>query len=321
MSLKVMMTDEVGPDTDVERRVVAEIGAEFVLAPDTSEETLVEYAKGSDAIISNWAPTTRRVIEAAMPGLKIIARSGIGVDNIDVSFATSQGIPVTNVPAYCLPDVAEQAMALLLALARKIAYNDRGIRAGRWERSSGPGMQSLVGKVFGIVGMGKIGRELVPRARGFGMDVVAHDPFVTPEQGAEIGVRMLELDALLEVADVVDLHCPLLESTRNIINSDTLSRMKSTAYLLNTSRGELVDEEALYAALTNGQIGGAGLDVRTSEPPDPNDPLIQLDNVVQSPHASYYTAVADLQEMTAWEARRALTGEQPLNIVNPNYRT
>lgn len=321
MGLKVMMTDEVGPDTDVERRVVGEIGAEFVLAPDTSEETLVEYAKGSDAIISNWAPTTRKVIEAAMPGLRIIARSGIGVDNIDVEFATSQGVPVTNVPAYCLPDVAEQAMALLLALARKIAYNDRGIRAGRWERSSGPGMQSLVGKVFGIVGMGKIGRELVPRAKGFGMDVVAHDPFVTAEQGAEIGVKMLELEALLGVADVVDLHCPLLESTRNIINSDTLSRMKSTAYLLNTSRGELVDEEALYAALTNGQIAGAGLDVRTSEPPDPNDPLIQLDNVVQSPHASYYTAVADLQEMTAWEARRALTGDQPLNIVNPNYRS
>ncbi len=321
MGLKVMMTDEVGPGTDVERRVMGEIGAEFVLAPDASEETLVEYARGSAAIISNWAPTTRKVIEAAMPDLRIIARSGIGVDNIDVEFATSQGIPVTNVPAYCLPDVAEQAMALLLALARKVAYNDRGIRDGRWERSSGPGMQSLVGKVFGIVGMGKIGRELVPRAKGFGMEVVAHDPYVTAEQGAEVGVRMLELDALLEVADVVDLHCPLFDSTRNIINSDSLSRMKSTAYLINTSRGELIDEEALYAALTSGQIAGAGLDVRRSEPPDPNDPLIQLDNVVQSPHASYYTAVADLQEMTAWEARRALTGEQPLNIVNPAYRS
>ena len=320
MVFKVMMTDQVGPDTDVERRVLAEIGAEFVLAPEGSEETLVEYAKGSAAIISNWAPTTRKVIEAAMPNLKVISRSGIGVDNIDVEFATSQGIPVTNVPAYCLPDVAEQAMALMLALARKIAYNDRGVRAGRWERSSGPAMQSLVGKVFGIVGMGKIGRELIPRAKGFGMNVVAHDPYVTAEQGAEIGVRMLELDALLEVADVVDLHCPLLDSTRNIINSDTLGRMKSTAYVINTSRGELIDEEALYAALTSGQIAGAGLDVRRSEPPDPNDALIQLDSVVQSPHASYYTAVADLQAMTAWEARRVLTGEQPLSVVNPDYQ-
>ena len=204
MALKVMMTDQVGPDTEVERRVLAEIGAEFVLAPDSSEGTLAEYAKGSSGIISNWAPTTRKVIEAAMPDLKVIARSGIGVDNIDVAFATSQGVPVTNVPAYCLPDVAEQAMALMLALARKIAYNDRGIRAGRWERQSGPAMQSLVGKVFGIVGIGKIGRELAPRAKGFGMKVVAHDPFVTAEQGAEIGVKMLDLDELFETADVVD---------------------------------------------------------------------------------------------------------------------
>ncbi len=320
MSLKVMITDQVGPDLVGEQNVLSEIGAELVLAPDTSEQTLVKYAKGSDAIISNWAKTTDRVIAAALPSLKIVARTGIGVDNIDVAFATTKGIPVTNVPAYCLPDVAEQAMALLLALARKVAYYDRHIRTGHWERTTGPAMQRLEGKTFGIVGLGKIGRELIPRASGFKMEVIGHDPYVSAEQGEKIGVKMVDLNTLLATADVVDLHCPLMDSTRNLINADTLRRMKPPAYLINTARGELVDEDALYEALTTGQIAGAGLDVRHKEPPDPNDRLVQLPNVAQSPHASYYTAVRELQELTAWEVRRVLTGESPLNVVNPKYK-
>ncbi|MBI2939182.1 MAG: C-terminal binding protein [Chloroflexi bacterium] len=324
MASRVLVTDRVGPTVEVERAVLGELGVELIEAPDGAEPTLASLARGCVGIITNWAKTTRVVIDAARPELRVISRTGVGVDNIDVAHATACGIPVTNVPSYCEADVAEQAMALLLALTRKIAFADRSVRQGRWERESGPSMWRLTGKIIGLVGLGKIAREVIPRARGFGLEVIAYTPSLlktaTAERAAALGVRPVDLDTLFRTADVISLHCPLTDQTRALIDARTLAMMKSTAILINTSRGGLVDEVALYEALTTRQIAGAGLDVRVAEPPAVGDRLAQLDNVVSTPHAGYYSAVADLQALTAREVRRVLTGQAPLSVVNPNYR-
>jgi D-3-phosphoglycerate dehydrogenase / 2-oxoglutarate reductase len=320
MALRVLVTDLVGPTLEPERAVLDEIGVELVAAPDGSEQTLVALACGCDGIITNWARTTQNIIEAARPQLRVISRTGIGVDNIDVAYATACGLPVTNVPTYCEADVAEQAMALLLALTRKIAHGDRGIRAGGWDRASGPAMQRLTGKTLGLIGLGKIGRQMVSRARGFGMDVIAYTPALTDQRAAAVGARAVGLEALLGSADVISLHCPLTGDTRELINRRTLAMMKTTAILINTSRGGVVDEAALEDVLTSGRLAGAGLDVRVQEPVGADDRLSRLDNVVSTPHAAYYSAVSDLQTLTAREVRRVLTGQAPLNVVNPDYR-
>jgi D-3-phosphoglycerate dehydrogenase len=322
MARKILVTDYQWPDLEIEKRILGELGAELVVAPDGQEETLSRLAAGCEGILTCWAKTTRKVIGAALPDLKVIVRYGIGLDNIDVDFATQSHVPVLNVPTYCVVDVAEHTLGFILALSRKLPFFDRRVRQGAWNIQEALPLRRLAGKRLGLIGLGNIGREVARRARAFDLEVCAYTPRLTPERAGEAGVVALALDELLSTSDFVSLHLPLTPQSAGLIGVEQLRRMKPTAFLINTSRGKLLDEEALYQALTAGVIAGAALDVRVVEPADPADHLLQLPNILHTPHASFFSreSIEALQEQAAWEARRVLTGQAPLNLVNPGYR-
>ena len=319
MPRKVLVTDYQWPDLEIEKQILGEIGAELVVAPDGQEETLSRLARGCAGIMTCWAKTTRRVIEAAFPELKVIARYGIGLDNIDVAFATHSRIPVVNVPTYCVVDVAEHTLGCILALSRKIPFFDRRIRAGSWSIQEALPLRRLIGKRLGLIGLGNIGKEVARRALAFDLEVCAHTPRLTPQRAQEAGAKAVSLEELLSTADFVSLHLPLRPETEGLISAARLKQMKPTAFLINTSRGRLIDEEALHQALTTGVIAGAALDVRVQEPPPAGDRFLQLPNILHTPHASFYSreSIEELQHQTAWEVRRVLSGESPRNLVNP----
>ena len=323
MALKVLVTDYKWPDLEIEKEVLSGVDAELAVAPDGEEETLVDLAQGCVGIMTCWAQTTRRVIEAALPDLKVIARYGVGLDNIDVDFATRAGIPVTYVPTYCVVDVAEHALAYILALSRKLSLFNRKTREGVWDIQVGMPLRRLQGKCLGIVGFGHIGREVARRARAFDLEICVCDPVLSEEEALQAEVQLLSFEELLEKADFITLHVPLIPATESLIGRAELERMKPTAFLINTARGGLIDEDALYQALIQGEIGGAGLDVRRQEPPEAGDRLLGLDQVLHSPHAAFYSteSLEELERQTAWEVRRVLEGQKPNNLVNPDYRS
>jgi D-3-phosphoglycerate dehydrogenase len=318
----VLVTDYAWPDLDVEKEVLEDIGVVLVDAPDGDENTLARLAQGASGILTCWAQTTRSVISAALPGLKVIVRYGVGLDNIDVAFATSHRIPVAYVPDYCTVDVAEHTMALILALSRKVAGFDRLIRDGTWSVQAGSPLHRLSGRTLGLIGFGRIAREVVSRAQAFGLRVRTHAPSLTPERARAEGAEAVSMDRLLESSDFLSIHCPSTDETRHMIDVAALSRMKPTACLINTSRGDILDEAALADALEAGSIAGAALDVRSQEPPGPGDRLIALDGVIHTPHAAFCSveSLTELRERAAREVRRVLEGEDPENLVNPEYR-
>ena len=313
----VLVTDYHWPTLDIEQRILSEINAELLVAETGDEAELIELAPHADAILFCWQQVTHAVLDAAV-NCKVASRYGVGLDNIDLDYATQLGIPVTYVPDYCMEDVSDHAMALLLACARSIQTYDRSIREGQWNLGAGQPMFRLRDKVLAIIGYGNIGRALVPKAQGFGIDVQVYAPRL-PE-GTLDGVTIThDLPGLLQVADFVSLHVPLNESTQQMVNREFLAHMKTTAYLINTSRGGVIDEDALYETLANKQIAGAALDVLTQEPPDPQTPLLQLDNILITPHAAFSSqeAIAELQEKAARHIVQALRGERPDRLVNP----
>ena len=320
--MRVLVTDYAWADLAVEKNVLEEIGVELVAAPDGNEETLARLAAGVSGIMTCWAQTTRRVIQAALPDLKVVTRYGVGLDNIDVAYATAQKIPVAYVPDYCMVDVAEHAMALLLALSRKVARFDRTVREDVWDLQACLPLNRLTGRTLGLIGFGRIAREVAGRAAAFGLRVLTTAPSLTPGTTAAGGVEAVTLDVLLETADYVSIHCPSSETTRGLIDADALRKMKPTACLINTSRGDIVDETALADALAGDEIAGAALDVRAKEPPGEGDRLIGMPQVIHTPHAAFYSAesLIELRERAAVETRRVLQGDDPENLVNPEYR-
>ncbi len=322
MARKVLVTDRAWSDLTVEQAILGEIGVELVDAPDGDEATLAGLAEGASGILTCWARTTRRVMEAALPDLEVVVRYGVGLDNIDVEYATGQGVPVAYVPDYCTIDVAEHTIALLLSLSRKVTRFDRGIRAGVWDIGEGLPLRRLSGQVLGLIGFGRIAREAAARARALGLQVMASSPSLTPERTADTGVEAVPLERMLAESDYLSIHCPSTEATRGMIDAGTLAKLKPTACLINTSRGDIVDEEALADAIESGRLAGAALDVRKQEPPTECDRLAGLPQVVHTPHAAFYSAesLQALREQAAWEARRVLSGEEPLNLVNPACR-
>ncbi len=260
-------------------------GFEVIVKEYPPEDELVELVKGVDAIIVRSKPkVTRKIIEAAEK-LKVIGRAGVGIDNIDLEAAREKGIAVLNTPGAPSRSVAELAIGLMLAVARKIAFADRRMREGVWAKKQCMGFE-LRGKVLGIIGMGRIGREVARIAYyGFGMKIIYYDARGRMEDvEKELDAEYRELDDVLREADIVTLHVPLLPSTRHLINEERLKRMKSSAILINTARGGVVDTKALVKALSNGWITGAGLDVYEEEPLPKDHPLTKFDNVVLTPH-------------------------------------
>jgi len=312
---RVLITDYAWPDLTVEQAVLSRAAAEVVAAPDASEATLARWAAEADAILTCWARVTAPVILAA-PRLQVVARLGIGLDNIAVDTATRRGIPVTYVPDYCVEDVADHALALLLACARNVAFFHHRTKAGEYALKAARPMRRLRGQVLGLVGLGRIARALAAKARGIGLEVIACS---ASGNDYGTGVEMVGLEALLTRSDYVSLHLPLNASTARLIDTQALASMKPTAFLINTSRGGLVDHESLAAALGDDRIAGAALDVFDPEPPDLNQPLFLDERVIVTPHAAFLS-VESLEELRTRAARQVadvLEGRRPENVVNP----
>ena len=319
MNHHVLITDYAWPNVDIEREVLASADAEAIVAKTGDEDELIELAPQADAIMTCWKNVTPAVLDAA-PRCRIVSRYGIGLDNIAVDHATRLGILVTNVPDYCFDEVSEHAMALLLACARKVAFFSRATHQGIWDLKAGQPIYRLRGQTLGLVGYGNIARALVPKALGFGMRVLAHDIQPPPSETLPEGVTFVpELETLLRESDFVSLHLPLTDATQRIMNADRLRLMKPTAYLINTSRGGVIDEGALTQALQEGRIAGAALDVMDPEPPPSDHPLLGMDRVVATPHASFYseTSIEELQRRTAEHVAHVLNGQIPPHPVNP----
>ena len=319
MTWKVLITDYVWPSTDPERAVLEAGGAEVVVSPDGNEETLAGLARDADAIMTCFAQVTGNVVRAA-ERCQVIGRFGVGVDNIAVAMATELGIAVTYVPDYCVDEVSDHVMALLHAWNRKIVLFDRSVKERGW--GSQPltmRMMRLRGKTIGIVGFGRIGQAVASKARAFGMNILAADPFVDSATVESFGGSLVELDQLLGESDFVSLHTPLSDETRNMIGRDELAAMKREAFLINAARGPLIDEGALYAALANGVIAGAGLDVMVDNVPSREHPLLALENVIITPHVAFFSqeSTLELEQRAAAEVVKVMHGEMPDNLVNP----
>lgn len=319
--LRVLVTDFAWPSLDIEREVLARVGAELVVAQTGDAAELTELSRDVDAILTNWKRVPEAAVEAATRCV-VIARYGVGVDNIPVALATELGIVVANVPDFCVNEVADHAMALLLACARRVVPFTSQTRAGEWSLECAPGLPRLSEQTLGLVGFGRLAQALVPRARGFGLRVLAY----TPRLGAA-GVGALKgdveiapsLDDLLGAADYVSLHAPATPETAGMIGEHELRQMKPTAYLINTSRGALIDETALVRALYGREIAGAALDVLSREPPPPDLPILDAPNVIVTPHAAFYSdaSIREVQTRAATNVATVLTGEVPEHVVNP----
>lgn len=309
---KVLIADKIN-EKGVE---VLEGSAEVVNNPTITPEELLETIDQYEGIIvRSRTKVTKEVIENAK-NLKIIARAGVGVDNIDVDAATAHGILVVNAPQSTSITVAEHAMGLMLSLSRKIAIADASVKAGKWEKSKFMGME-LRNKTLGVIGMGRIGSQVVKRSKAFEMDVIVYDPYITEETAKELGVEITTLDDLVQKADVMTIHVPLTPETKGLISKDELAKMKDNAILLNCARGGIINEDDLYEALKERPELKAGLDVFENEPLE-NSPLATLDNVVLTPHiaASTKEAQRDAAIIVAKEVKEVITGNTPSNVLN-----
>lgn len=311
---RVLLTDYAWANLDIERRILAEIDAELIVADKQDTESLAALARPVDAIMTNWAKVPEAVIAAA-PGCKVVSRLGIGLDNIDVAYCTRRGIPVTNVPDYCLTEVAEHALAQLLSLARKVAFYHHETQSGRYQLQSGATLRRIEGQTLGILGLGNIGRRLAHKAMAIGLKVVAYS---RSRKDPLPGVPFMEIDELLAASDYVSLHTPMTPETKHLMNVSRFAKMKPTAYLINTARGGLIDHAALAEALDRGQLAGAALDVQDPEPPDLSQRPYSDPRVLVSPHAAFVSveSLEDLRSRAARQVATRLTGGTPENVVN-----
>src|ERR1700694_3745761 len=277
-NLLVAVSDSVFPTLDPARRVLSKLGAELRLAADSTPEAILQVARDADALLVTYAKVTSEIIRG-MERCRIISRFGIGVDNVDLAAATDRGIVVTKVPDYCIDEVSDHAMALLLAAVRKIPLANSMVHSGRWEMPAVVPIHRLRGSVLGLVGFGRIPQLVAPKAKAFGMRVVANDPYIPQNVFAQAGVEAVAFAELVKISDYISIHSPLLPETQNLFSTEVFRQMKPTAYLINTARGPIVDEAALAKALDAGQLAGAALDVMPQEPPS-GSPLFGRPNVI-----------------------------------------
>jgi len=312
--MKIVITDSGFPNIDPETVVIADAGFQLSSAQCKTAEDVIAAAADADGLIVQWAPVTAKVI-GNLTRCKVVVRYGIGVDNVDLAAAKQKGIPVCNVPDYCIDEVADHTVALALAQARQLTQIDARIRAGIWKIHPDRPMPSFSDMTFATVGYGRIARAVLDRARTFGFTVAAYDPYATLSSDR---VVPLSLDELFRQADILSLHVPLTPKTKHLVNADRLTKMKPTAIVVNTARGGLIDTVALAQSLQAGTIAAAGLDVFESEPLETDHPLRKCPNALLTSHVAWYSerSVPRLQRMAAQEAVRALRGEPLKNQVN-----
>ncbi len=315
---RVLVTDYAWESLEPERKILEAAGASLLVAESGDEEELIRLVAEVEAILTCWKPVSGRVMEQASQ-CRIVSRYGIGLDNIDVARATELGILVTNVPTYCLEEVSDHAMALILACARRVVLYDRAIKAGNYDLQAFTPLYRVKGKTLGITGFGKIGRTLYTKARGFGLHVLVFDPYLNEEAVQGYEVELVELDELLQRSDFISIHTPLSPETHHLFGRETFRQMKPSAFVINTSRGEVVDPDGLLQALEAGEIAGAALDVLAQEPPAPEDPLVCHPRTIITPHAAFCSqeSLLELQETAASQVAHALTGKVVPFVVNP----
>ena len=318
MSYTVAVADSVFPNLDPAREVVSQVGAQLHLASEPTSEAIMKVAANADAILVTYARITADMIRQ-LTKCRIISRFGIGVDNVDIPEATKKRIVVTKVPDYCIDEVSDHTMALLLAVVRKIPLVNAQVHSGTWKMPSVVPIHRLRGTVLGLVGFGRIPQLVAPKAKAFGMKVIAYDPFVPKGVFTGAGVDGVDFATLLKTSDYISIHSPLVPETKHLFNAEAFRQMKRTAYLVNTARGPIVDEAALAQALDAGQIAGAALDVMAQEPPAAGSPLFGRGNVIITPHTSFYSeeSLVELQTKAAQEVVAVLKGQAPRNPVNP----
>jgi len=313
---KVVITDYVWDNLNIEHRELSDI-ADIISFKNATPEEFIGEASNCEALLNTYAgPITRDLMEK-MPNCLIISRYGIGVDTIDLDAATDLGIIVTNNPTYCVDEVADHAMALLLAVNRKITFYDHQVRDNGWSVAAGKPILPLRGRTLGLVGFGKIARQVAARAAGFGLRVLYSDPHVSVS-GQDVPAEKTTFEDLLERSDILSLHTPLTAGTRGMIDEKAFKRMKPGALLINVARGPIVDTNALVKALDDGTIAGCGLDTTDPEPLPTAHPLRDRPNVVITPHAAWYSeqSMVRLQSGAPSEIRRLLNGIWPANVAN-----
>ncbi len=312
----IAVTDSVFPSLDPAIAALKRVDPEIRMAESTSADDILAVARDADAILVTYAKLPGELLRQ-LQRCKVIGRFGLGVDNIDVKAAAEQKIVVTYVPDYCLQEVSDHAMALILALARKVPFSNALVQAGRWEMPAVAPIRRLEGQILGLVGFGNIPRRVAPKAMAFGLKVITHDPYVSATAARDLGVELVGFDRLLEISDFVSIHAPLTPQTRGLFAAGAFGKMKKGAYVVNTARGPLVDEAALVAALNSGHLGGAALDVVAAEPLARDSALLGRGNVILTPHTAFYSveALNELQTKCASDVARVLSGEPPVYPV------
>jgi D-3-phosphoglycerate dehydrogenase len=313
---KVVITDSDYGSHEIEEEILFSVGADLVKFQCKTEDDIIRCCSDADGLLNQYAPITRRVIEN-LQRARIIVRYGVGVDNIDIKAATERGIFVANV-IYDITDVADHTLSLILSLSRKIIWADRNVKENRWDWKSVQPISRLKDKTVGIIGFGRIGRKVAQRLKGFEVKILSYDPYVPEEIFREYGVEKVDFETLIKESDIITVHTPLTDETRHMIGEKELRSMKREAILINVSRGGIIDEKALYKALKERWISGAGLDVLEVEPPSKDNPLLRLDNVIITPHMAWYSnkSLDEIRRKAAEEVARALSGQIPMNLVN-----
>lgn len=320
---KVVITDFDYGDVSIERAILEPIGAEIVALQAKDEDDLLQHAKDCSAIMNQYARVGAKTI-SVMDNCKVIARYGVGVDIVDVDAASEKGILVTNVRDYCTEEVADHAISLWLALSRGLFSYNRATHNGIWRWQSAAPLYRIRGKTVGIVSFGKIGQAIAARVRSFGVKIIVYDPYVSADAVQALSATKVDKPELLAKSDVLILQVPMTKETRHFLGEAEFKAMKPTAYIINTGRGPTIDNKALFRALNEGWIAGAGLDDPEEEPaklsnwsPN-NNPIFSLPNVIVTPHAAYYSeeSIRSAREIAASEVARVLTGQNPMNPVN-----
>jgi len=305
------------PDLKIEEKILAPLGCQLVPGPADNDASTIDLCRDAEAVLIGSIPTFTPAVVKELDACKILSRAGIGVDNIDLDAAKKKGVIVTNVPDYCIDEVSDHAMALILSFARKLSEGAANVAGGGWGIVPLRPILPLNESRLGIVGIGRIGSAIGKRASAFGMKILAHDPFAPDAAFKRLKAEKVTLAKLLKDSDYITLHAPLIPKTHGMIGEAQLKRMKKEAVLINVARGELIDENALRKAIRTGEIRGAGLDVLCEEPPSKTHPLLGLPGCVITPHSAWYSTAAqdELRRKSAEEVLRVLSGKKPKNRV------
>lgn len=320
--MKVYLTDSEFPDYIYEKLEIEKVGGSIERLSCKTEEDIIKYCQDAVGLIVQYAPITKHVLES-LPNLKVVSRMGIGVDNIDIEAATKLGIYVSNVPDGSLEEVSSHALALLMALSRKITVLNNTVKVDKnWNMQPAIPIRRFTIQTLGFLSFGRIAQRLAEKAKPLGLKMIAYDPYLPENIAKQYDVKLVDIETVLEQSDYISIHSPLTKETRHLINIEALKKMKNTAYLINTGRGPIIDEKALIEALKTKEIAGAGLDVLETEPIENDNPLLEMENVIITPHVAWYSdeALIDIRSKVAKGVAEVISGTIPKYLVNKNVK-